>query len=150
MKKLKNTESHGRKKAPAKTSKAMKKLPVLAFPEPLFGKDRLRDDLRKWLLDWHKKHEASRYKSKDRNFTLCDRTLASMAPFLIEMLAPRTNGGAAAAEVLAERYRCWCGDAEAEWCYWINGDDVNDYRFPDDGGTVVVGGLPEFRKRKAA
>ena len=135
-----------------KTKAKKAKLPALAFPKPLYGKDPLRDDLRKWLIQWHETHAYARLTTKDRNFTLCDLTLASLAPFMVEMLAPRTNGSKAAAEVLAERYRCWITDdkdAADEWDHWVNGFDVNDYR-ETDNGLIVIGGLPEFKRRKAA
>jgi hypothetical protein len=123
----------------------VKKLPAFAFPKPLFGKDPLRDDLRKWLLDWLEQHNdpdpgVTWKRRQDRNVSLCDITLTALAPLMIELLAPRAGGAKAAEKVLAERFMMGFSYGD-----WINGYDVNEYE-TIDGVATVVGSIPWSRE----
>jgi hypothetical protein len=123
------------------------KLPEYAFPRRIFGNDKLRDDLRIWLLDWHKSNP--RYESDgslwvwqacpDREIRMLDATLTALAPFFIELLAPRAGSPIRAARLLASRFEATAEEMftdEAErtddmsWSFpveWFRAEDVNLY-----------------------
>lgn len=126
------------------------KLPEYTFPRRIFGNDKLRDDLRKWLLDWHNANpdydsDGSLFQWQtcgDRHIKMLDATLTALAPFFIELLAPRAGSPIRAAELLAKRFeataqelatdeeeRAEAGD-EVGWSFpvdWFRADDVNLY-----------------------